>query len=420
MSPTRSNRLTNYKNDYTAYADVTEMVKEGGAGTYWAGDLPISTGYDTYGGWALVLVYADDTKPRNDLNVFFGHRYADKNMAIAIQLTGLVTPPAGTVHGKLGMVTWEGDYSGKGDYMTLGKVPDANNPRVYDGLNDQDNIANSAVTCNGEVIANRIPAYTNTFGTDAKIINIDGKIENEQDKVGLYLTSVGDVYYPTIVTTEVELYAPNVQVEKSVKNITRPGAQVAMGGDILEYTIDMKNIGYDRATLTTATDRLPDGVEYISGSASCFSGNNWSPRTDVSGDDEVVYDENNRSLIFYVGDNATSSEGGTLDYNQASRYRYRAVVNEPDQVKKITNTIRVDYAGSDKDKSNGGSSSASSTVTVEPQNPALLFSKVADKNTVVAEDVITYTFTVKNTGNVTLSNLTLLVPLFTQKEDYAE
>lgn len=57
IQPVESNRISTYKKDYTAYADVTELVQEGGAGTYWAGDLPLSTGYDTYGGWSLIIVF---------------------------------------------------------------------------------------------------------------------------------------------------------------------------------------------------------------------------------------------------------------------------------------------------------------------------------------------------------------------------
>ena len=91
IAPDMSNRLGVYRRDYTACADVTQLVRAGGAGTYWAGDLPLSTGYDVYGGWALVIVYRDDTCPFNDLNVFFGHRIIDKTTVAEIQI-GNLTP----------------------------------------------------------------------------------------------------------------------------------------------------------------------------------------------------------------------------------------------------------------------------------------------------------------------------------------
>lgn len=141
VSPDKTCRFQGFKNDYSSYADVTALVQQGGAGTYWAGDLPLATGIDTYGGWSLVLVYLDDTLPKNDMTVFFGHRAVWNGSDLSINLDGLVTPPAGTVHAKLGTVMWEGDISGTGDYATFGKVASVNNPRLSDAMTPSNNLS---------------------------------------------------------------------------------------------------------------------------------------------------------------------------------------------------------------------------------------------------------------------------------------
>ncbi|MFP7697062.1 hypothetical protein, partial [Trueperella sp. LYQ143] len=414
VAPVKSSRLTNFKKDYTAYADVTNYVKEAGAGMYWAGDLPLSTGYDAYGGWSLVVVYADSDQPRNDLNVFFGQRYTDKDNRVAINLTGLVTPVAGTVHAKLGTVSWEGDQPGKGDFATVGKEASPTNARVYDELTPADDFGNSAVTYEGKLITDRIPNYNNNHGVDAKVINIDGKLHNGQDTFGVYMSSTGDIYYPTIITTEVELYSPDVRVQKTVENITRPGAKIATEGDILEYTVDIKNVGYDTATLNVATDNLPGTVEYIPGSIVHMNGDVREPRTDQPADDDSEYVADKHQLVFHIGNGATPENGGTLVYNQEVMYKYRTQLTAKGAGQAIVNTVLVEYSGSDGEKTSGGSSHDKNELKTEPQKPDYTLTKTADKPKnykLTAGEVVTYTFTLKNIGNVSLSDITLNDPL---------
>ena len=59
--------------------------------------------------------------------------------------------------------------------------------------------------------------------------------------------------------------APVWRVQKTVQDITS-GTSVVMAGDVLRYTITVKNIGSENATGVTLTDAIPNFTTYVAGS----------------------------------------------------------------------------------------------------------------------------------------------------------
>ena len=64
---------------FSAFADVTALVQSQGNGTYTVSDLDVSSFINyhfenrtNFAGWAMVIIYKNNTLPLNQLNVYDG------------------------------------------------------------------------------------------------------------------------------------------------------------------------------------------------------------------------------------------------------------------------------------------------------------------------------------------------------------
>src|SRR5690606_13751470 len=93
-----------------------------------------------YGGWALAVVYQDNTEPFRRLMLFDGAATVAGNNTVSITTDNLVTPFSGNFDTYLGALVWEGDQSLEGDSLVFeGNVLD-------ESLNPDDNFWNSSIT----------------------------------------------------------------------------------------------------------------------------------------------------------------------------------------------------------------------------------------------------------------------------------
>lgn len=159
---------------------------------------------------------------------------------------------------------------------------------------------------------------------------------------------------------------PNLTITKTVD------ATTANVGDTLTYTITVTNSGKAAATNVTVTDILPAGLKLDADSMG--SGTYW-PST--------------RKIEWKLG--TLAANGGT------ATVQFEAEVT-------ATGTIR-NTATVDSDETTP-KDSAPADVTAT-NTPKLTITKKADKATVNVGDIITYTITVKNTGKVTATNVTI-------------
>ncbi len=319
-----ASRLDVSATDYQAFADVTARVQAGGNGAYWAANVrstPNTT--NVHAGWALVVVYADPNGTLRNLVVLDGYAHVSTGNNVTTTISGFVTPPAGVVNTRLGVVAYEGDLGFTGDSFRL------NGTNLTDARNPATNFFNSTVSLLGNTFVAKTPNYLNQLGFDADLVNASGVLANGATSATILLTSTQDEYYPGVLTFATDLYAPVFDDANLTKTVTDLNGAPARPGDILEYTLTMKNVGQDHAAQTVLRDTLAGTLTYVAGSLVVVSGPNAGAKTDAAGDDQMDYLPAARSVVARLGTGANATTGGQIDVNTTTVVRFRAQVTPP-------------------------------------------------------------------------------------------
>jgi uncharacterized repeat protein (TIGR01451 family) len=162
------------------------------------------------------------------------------------------------------------------------------------------------------------------LGFDIKRLSATG-IGNNQRSATISLTSTGDRYFPGVVTTAIDIYAPDFSTStKTVTNLS--GRDPAEPGDVLEYTLTFVNTGQDPASQAVATDAIPAGTSYDPGSLEIVDGPGAGPVTDTAGDDRGEYDPAQRRIRVRLGSGGNASAGGTIGMGESTSVRFRVLV----------------------------------------------------------------------------------------------
>ena len=192
--------------NYHAFANVTGLVQAGGNGTYTVANVQATTGTNFYAGWSLVVVYRAPGEPARNLTVFDG--YAVINIGdppLNIPISGFAAPPAGPVNAKIGVVGYEGDLGRTGDNIRL------NGANLSDSQNPSNNFFNSSISNLGSRVTTKAPDFVNQLGFDADIVQAPaGAIPNGATTATVTLGTSLDVYFAGLVTTAIDLFAPQI------------------------------------------------------------------------------------------------------------------------------------------------------------------------------------------------------------------
>ncbi|MTD14814.1 DUF11 domain-containing protein [Nakamurella sp. YIM 132087] len=380
---------------YVGHIDVTSLVRAAGNGTYWFADMAANTGTDRYAGWSLIVAYRNPAAPLRDLRIYRGFANVNGSGATAtatIDINGFLTPAAGTVNSAVGVVAWEGDRGFVGDSMEF------NGTALSDATRPSNNFFDSAISDAGTDITNRNPNFTNNFGTDIGRINATNVLANSQTSTTVRLTTNGDTYYPTLVTTQIDLYSPAFNpVSKSVTNLS--GNSPARVGDTLQYQISLTNTGSDPADASVITDALPANVTYVPGSLVVVANPGTTANTaatDAAGDDLAEYLAGSRSVRFRVGSGATASAGGSIGVNQTTTVRFRATLDRATAGTTVSNTADLAYRA----RTLGGNYTFTGNQVDTPVSAIadLGITKTSTPTSQTAGSQVTYTLTAVNNG----------------------
>lgn len=319
-----ANQLDVATSDYSAYANVTALVQAGGNGVYWTANvLSTPNTSNVHAGWALVVVYADPNGVLRNLVVNDGYAHVSSTTNVTTTINGFVTPPAGIVNCRLGVVAYEGDLGYAGDSFRL------NGNAISNTLNAGNNFFNSSITQFGTRFSAKNPDYVNQLGFDIDQVNVSGVLANGATSATVQLTSSQDEYYPSVVTFATDLYAPVFDDANLTKTVVDLNGAPVRPGDILEYTLTMRNVGQDHAVQCVLRDTLASTLTYVAGSLQIVSGPNAGAKSDAASDDQMEYVAATRTVTARLGTGANGTAGGQIDIATSTSVRFRAQVAAP-------------------------------------------------------------------------------------------
>ncbi|MEU9303106.1 DUF3344 domain-containing protein [Streptomyces sp. NPDC048269] len=158
---------------YQASADVTPLVRKGGAGMWTVAQLNIAMGHSevgAWGGWTLVVAYEHPQEPVRRISLWDGFEgLAARAGEGLVELDGL-DAPAGSV-GKVGLVAYDGDRGVLGDSLTV-TADSGRRVALSDAENPFNDVMNSTITEFGRQAFVRQPDYVNNLGYDADVFDL--------------------------------------------------------------------------------------------------------------------------------------------------------------------------------------------------------------------------------------------------------
>ncbi|MFJ3516379.1 MULTISPECIES: DUF3344 domain-containing protein [unclassified Streptomyces] len=158
---------------YQASADVTPLVRKGGAGMWTVAQLNIAMGHSevgAWGGWTLVVAYEHPQEPLRRISVWDGFEsLAARAGDGTVEIEGL-DAPAGSA-GRAGVVAYDGDRGTLGDSLTV-TADSGRRVSLSDGENPFNDVMNSTITEFGDQSFVRQPEHMNNLGYDADVFDL--------------------------------------------------------------------------------------------------------------------------------------------------------------------------------------------------------------------------------------------------------
>lgn len=336
---------------YQCFANVTSLINTTNPnGTYTVADVVSPAGIGNgYGGWTLVIAYANPTLPTQNLSVFDGCA-SIKNAAagVDVPITGFLTPPTGPVSCELGAVVFDGDrnspdsfsfkQNGASTYYSLANtaVPFNSNTEAW----------NSKISYKATNVTTRSPAFNNTLGYDASIFDLPNsgnlRLGNNQNSATVRFSSSSENYIVQLLTTAISQYNPAYAFDKTATDIN---GGLLVPGDSIRYQINYQNTGNDSSINTFIVDNIPLGATYIPNSIRI----NGVARTDGSGDDQAEFEFANNRVILRLGVGANASNGGSIGPGVSGNIQFDVVIASSCDILScagaLRNSARVNYNG---------------------------------------------------------------------------
>lgn len=219
---------------FSAFADVTQLVQSQGNGTYTVSDLDVTAflashfqNRTNFAGWAILIVYENDSLPLNQLNVYDGLQAVPSEINISLNSLNVIDNDGA----KIAFLAWEGDVD-----LALDESLIINDTTLSNPLNPQTNAFNG----------------TNSFTGATNLYNMDLDVYDIEDLIG-----IGDTSALIKITSNWDMVMVNTVVTKL--NSQLPDASVAVDTTGLLCDSRTVTVSFTVSNLN-ATDVLPSGT----------------------------------------------------------------------------------------------------------------------------------------------------------------
>lgn len=188
---------------FGAFADVTTQVQATGNGTYTVSELDLTdvVGLQKYcgiktnfGGWAIVIVYQNNTLPLNQLNIYDGMQYVPNAVSITLPSINVVDND----DAKIGFLAWEGDSS-----LSVTERLTINGSVLSNALNPSNNAFNST---------NSITNSNTLYNMDLDIYSIENYIQVGDQTAEIQLSSGQDFVMINTIVTKLNSELPDATI----------------------------------------------------------------------------------------------------------------------------------------------------------------------------------------------------------------
>ncbi|WP_433617746.1 DUF7507 domain-containing protein [Paenibacillus cellulositrophicus] len=380
-------------NGYVRSADVTSIVQAAGPGTYTAGGvaglISFPDSVANYCGWTLCVAYQNFSFPFRNLSIFVGGVAVSSNSEVTTTVSGFGTPVSGPVSGRLAVSGQEGDTEGTGDQMLFGPSPGfltiLSGPNNFadnffaSQINDDNGDLDTSGTFGTRNQINGIPG-TNVVGGrqgwDITNVDVSPTLVNNQTEATVQFRTSADVYAVSAFGLQIDLNAPLIDIFKEVD------APTAVIGQILTYTVFLRNFGTAEADFAFLVDNIPEGTVFVDDSVFLdgFHLPGANPADGIPIDRLLLGQEH--VLTFQVKV-AFRPPGDVIINEAAVKFEYQIVAGGPFE----SGTI------------------ISNPVITPFLNAEIAIDKTAFPTSVFPGEVVHYTFTVFNIGEAPLNNI---------------
>lgn len=224
---------------FSAFAEVTDQIKAEGNTTYTFSELDLTSVISTYcpngtnfGGWAIVIVYNDDTLPLNQVNIYDGLQHVPTSLTIQLDNLNVIDND----DAKIGFVAWEGDAG-----LSVNESLRVNGNLISNPpLNPVTNAFNGT---------NSFTNQTNLYNMDIDFYNIQNNIAIGDNSATVSLTSGQDFVMINTVVTKLNSQLPDATVTINDVAIANCNERIVE----VDFTVHNQN----------STDILPANTEVL-------------------------------------------------------------------------------------------------------------------------------------------------------------